>query len=310
MEKRIQGSDYESVRELAIHCNKEAVNLGNLMSTLRLKNYIKQIGADEGRMEQFIARCANSEDPQKLVDVLDKIGHIDVPLEELDEYIKLKQAEKETLLHEIEETRAIIYSVSVDRQIIEDYKELKNEMDKYHLEDPRKFLNVLRALKKYKYDDKRIVAEFSIRRSMKKERLGIEFDRRRLEERIIKVKDVLPLAEQIMRLNIGIGELLAFHSAVYEEADMERIPPDTAAYKVVEDIRDYSQLGGLKKEQDRLQQQIYMFNLFMANKQQAIMALFRLQNMGIGEDQILNMDRQLQRMNNGQQNNISRLGSP
>ena len=117
-------------------------------------------------------------------------------------------------------------------------------MDKYHLQDPKKLLNVLRALKKYKYDDKRIMAEFSIRRSMK--------------------KDVLPLAEQIMRLKIGIGELLAFHSAVFEKADMEKIPSDSVAYKVVEDIRDYSQLGGLKKEHYRVQQQIYMFNAFMA----------------------------------------------
>jgi hypothetical protein len=160
-------------------------------------------------VEQFIARCAASQDPQKLVHVLDKIGHIDVPLEELNEHIKLKQAEKETLLHEIDEGRAIIESVSVDRQIIEDYKELKNEMDKYDLEDPRKFLNLLRALKKYKYDAKRIVAEFSNRLSMKKERWEINNDRRRLEDRITKVKDVLPLAEQIMRLNIGVGELLA-----------------------------------------------------------------------------------------------------
>ena len=110
--------------------------------------------------------------------------------------------------------RAVIDSVNVDRQIIEDFKELKNEMDKYHLEDPKKFLNVLRVLKQYKYDDK-IMAEFSVRRSMKKERIGIEFDRRRLEEKIRKVKDVLPLVGQIMRLKVGIGELLAFHSAVY-----------------------------------------------------------------------------------------------
>ena len=39
----------------------------------------------------------------------------------------------------------------------------------------------------------------------------------------------------LLRLNIGIGEILALHSAVYEKADMERIPPDTAAYKVVEE---------------------------------------------------------------------------
>jgi hypothetical protein len=91
--------------------------------------------------------------------------------------------------------------------------ELRNEMEKYRLEDPKKFVNVLRALKKYKYDDKRIMAEFSIRRSMKKERMGIEFDRRRLEERIRKVKNVLALAEQLIRFRIGIGEVLAFHSA-------------------------------------------------------------------------------------------------
>ena len=140
-----------------------------------VKNYIKQLGAvDEGRVEQFIARCANSQDPQKLVDVVDKIGHIDIPLEQLEEHIKQKQAEKETLLREIDEARAVIDSVNVDRQIIEDFKELKNEMDKYHLEDPKKFLNVLRPVKRYKYDDKRIVAEFSIRRSMKKVKWAIE----------------------------------------------------------------------------------------------------------------------------------------
>ncbi len=119
--------------------------------------------------------------------------------------------------------------MNVDRQTIEDYRELRNEMDKYHLEDPKKFLNVLRALEKYKYDYKRIMAEFSVRRSMKKQRLGIEFDRRRLEEMIVKVKDVLPLAEQLIQFRIGIGEVLAFHSAVFEKADMEKIPPDASS---------------------------------------------------------------------------------
>jgi DNA repair exonuclease SbcCD ATPase subunit len=82
-------------------------------------------------VEQIIARCANSQDPQKLVNVLEKIGYIDVPLEELEEHIKQKQAEKEKLLHEIEEARAVISSVNVDRQTIEDYKESRSEEDKY-----------------------------------------------------------------------------------------------------------------------------------------------------------------------------------
>jgi hypothetical protein len=41
-----------------------------------------------------------------------------------------------------------------------------------------------------------------------------------------------------------------------------------------------------------------MLNAFLANKQQAMMALFRLTSMGVNEDQILNMAQQL---NNGQQ---------
>jgi hypothetical protein len=134
----VQDSDYDSVRDLAIHCKKGGLNLGDLLSALRIKNYIKQIDPDEEGVEQFIARCANSQDPQKLLDVLDKIGNIalDVPLVELEEYIKQKQAEKETLQHEIDEARAVIDSVNVDRQTIEEYEELKSEMDKYHI--PRK----------------------------------------------------------------------------------------------------------------------------------------------------------------------------
>ena len=97
----VQGSDYESVRDLAIHCKKEGVNLGDLVSALRI-NYFTQIGVDEGRAEQFITRCANSQDVQKLVDVLDKIGgHIDVPLEELEEHIKQKQALQTSLYKQL-----------------------------------------------------------------------------------------------------------------------------------------------------------------------------------------------------------------
>jgi chromosome segregation and condensation protein ScpB len=45
MEKRVQGSDYESVTELAIHCKKEGVSLEDLVSVLRIKNYIQQLGS-------------------------------------------------------------------------------------------------------------------------------------------------------------------------------------------------------------------------------------------------------------------------
>jgi len=79
---------------------------------------------------------------------------------------------------------------------------------------------------------------------------------------------------------------------------VEKIPLDAAAYRIAEEIRYYRQLGGLEQEQNKITQQIYMFNALLANKQQAIMVLFRLTNMGVNEHQILSI---VQQLNNGQQ---------
>ena len=84
---------------------------------------------------------------------------------------------------------------------------------------------------------------------------------------------------------IGISEVLAFILAVDEKADMET-SRGAAAYKVIEEIRDYSQLGGLKKEQDRLQQQIFMSNMIMTTREQAFVSLMRLQALGVTDMEI------------------------
>ena len=77
--------------------------------------------------------------------------------------------------------------------------------------------------------------------------------------------------------------------AVDEKADMESISRGAAAYKVIEEIHDYSQLGGLKKEQNRLQQQIFMSNMIMMTRQQAFVSLMRLQALGVTDMEIKNM---------------------
>ena|SRR5215831_12014352 len=65
---------------------------------------------------------------------------------------------------------------------------------------------------------------------------------------------------------MSLQYVLAFMSAVDEKADMERTARGAAAYKVIEDIRD-SQLGGLKKELNKLQQQTVFFaNVSTASK--------------------------------------------
>jgi hypothetical protein len=47
--------------------------------------------------------------------------------------------------------------------------------------------------------------------------------------------------------------------------------------------------GLLKKEQDRLQQQIFMSNRIMASRQQALVSLIRLQALGVSDMEIKNM---------------------
>ena len=252
--------------------------------------------ANESTVESLIANLANypDRDPAKLIEAAAQISESGIPLEKLEEHVRVLKVEKETLQREIDEKRAILDGVDLDvesrRKLVEEYAQMKVEIRRYGIgpEDPRKIQACLQRLKDANYNAEEVIAGYANMQTLRKERIELEIERRKLEDRIMDCKDVLPLGEQIMRLKIGIGELLAFHSAVYEKADMERTPVDTAAYKIVEDIRDYSQLGGLKHEQNRLQQQILMLNMFMASRQAALESMARLQSLGVRDEEIQN----------------------
>ena len=146
--------------------------------------------------------------------------------------------------------RAILESTNVDVQTISEYTHLKEELSKYRLstEDPTRLLSILRTIKQIGYDPKKIVARFSQIESLRQTEKGLKNNCKIFEERIDRCREVLPLCEQIVRLRIGIGELLAFHTAVSEKAEMYNLSMESAAYRVIEDIQDYNKLGGMKKE--------------------------------------------------------------
>lgn len=62
---------------------------------------------------------------------------------------------------------------------------------------------------------------------------------------------------------------------------MLNISRESAAYHVIEDIRDYDKLGGLKKQLNDISAQIFMMNQISAHKNNALMALFKLQIQGV-----------------------------
>jgi hypothetical protein len=65
------------------------------------------------------------------------------------------------------------------------------------------------------------------------------------------------------------------------------LPISAAAYRVIEDIKNYNRIGGLKKEICRLATEIYAINEMSSPRNKAITALLELQALGITDDEIV-----------------------
>jgi hypothetical protein len=256
--KNVQDSDYESIRELSVFCKKQGMTLNTLASCIRLNNYIQSLGANanESTLESLIANLANYSDcnPAKLMEAAAQISESDIPLEKLEDHVEALIAEAEMLQREIDEGRAILDNVDVDvesrRKLVEDYAQMKAEMRRYGIgpEDPKRLSNVLQVLQRGNYDCAKILDAIAEVDDVRKLKLDTDHDRFALEARLEEVKDTLPLAEQLLQYGIGINEVIAFKLAVDEKADLERTSRGAAAFKIMEDIREYSQLGGLRTD--------------------------------------------------------------
>jgi hypothetical protein len=66
-------------------------------------------------------------------------------------------------------------------------------------------------------------------------------------------------------------------------------PASTAAFHVLNNIRDYNKIGGMKNELNNLLTQVFSVNeiCFLQNK--SMMAMFNLQSRGITEQQIISL---------------------
>jgi hypothetical protein len=124
----------------------------------------------------FFANLVNSSEPEKLIDVANQVAQLSrsesIPLRELASHVKQMETEKQRLEEEIKQRRALLESTNVEIHTINEYKQLKAELSKYHLssEDPKKLVTVLNSIKHYRYDSKKIVAEFSNIQSLKQDK--------------------------------------------------------------------------------------------------------------------------------------------
>ena len=108
------------------------------------------------------------------------------------------------------------------------------------------------------------------------------------------------IAEKLVGMHINTAGLLALDAAVSETAEQYNLPIYTAAFRVINDIKDYNKIGRLKKQLDTLCAQVYAVKEVSSHQYQAMVALVKLKSYGITEDDILNLYNFLERntMNN------------
>jgi len=167
-----EGSEYESVRELAVQSKKQGLDLSDLASHFRLYNFIKKSAANEDRIESFIINCMSDTggaadsflSPEKIVDLVNQLFNISksesILLEQVPDYIQQKLEEKQKLDEQIKEVEAVLQNKNVAIETIEEHIHLNEELSKYGLstKDTSKLVNTIKNIEKQGFNTKKIVS--------------------------------------------------------------------------------------------------------------------------------------------------------
>jgi hypothetical protein len=118
---------------------------------------------------------------------------------------------------------------------------------------------------------------------------------KKLSKRISKYKDVVPLTEEIAALGIGIEELIALKVGIKQAVKHYNLPFVSATLRLIDDIKKYNKINGLKKELSALYLQKYTLNAACLRQSQALGTLAKLQSQGITEEKILCLNNYLEK---------------
>jgi hypothetical protein len=302
--KGLDVSEYESVRELAVQSKKQGIDLNELALRFRLYNITKKSCANEDKIESFISNCISgisleSLSSEKIVDITNQLFNISksesIPLEQVPDYIKQKLLAKQKLDEQIKEAEAVLQSKNVAIETIDEHFHLNQELCKHGLSIKHigKLLNVIKNIEQEGYDAKKIMAKAMSIKSLKDSEKHLRNNCEMLAKRIDRYKQILPLAEKITAMKISMVELLVFDDAVSDTAEQYNLPIPAAAFQVINHIKDYNKLGGLKKQLAALCTQQYAVREVCSHQNQAMVTLLKLQSCGITEQHILNLHNSL-----------------
>jgi hypothetical protein len=283
--------DFDSIRQISIEARQHGLNLSDLASHFRLYNYFRKLGTNEDEIETFITNVHSSDiSPEKVIECVNQIHEIakeeSIPLEDVPNYIGEKLEEKKKIDQEIKEANYILRDKNANIEAIDEHIQLNEELNEHNLsfQDIDELLNLLLNAKEYGFDAKKIASKLYNIQELEWKEKQLKDKCNKLSKRISKYKDIVPLTEDIAALQIGIDELIALKVGVKAAAKLYNLHPLAATLQLINDIKTYNKIDGLKKELSALYFQKYTLTEACSHQTQALINLAKIQSYGITED--------------------------
>ena len=159
---RLENSEFDSIRQLALEIRKQELNWSDLASHFRLTNFIKS-GASQEKVESFITNVTpNDIPPERIIELVNQIHEISktesIPLDQIPSFIERKLEEKQRIDGQIKEADTTLQTKSVTIEAINEHLKLKEELGRHgvSMQDIDKLLKILVNAKRYGFGDKEI----------------------------------------------------------------------------------------------------------------------------------------------------------
>jgi hypothetical protein len=223
--------------------------------------------------------------PEKVIELVNQLFNISksesIPLDQVSSYIKEKLQEKQKIDEEIKQADALLQNKNVTIEAISEHLKLKEQLDRHgvSVQDIDKLLKLLSNAKRYGFDGKEIADKlYNIQELEWKER-ELKDKCKKFSKRISKFKDVVPLTEDIAAWGIGIDELLALKVGINQAAKHYNLPPLAATLRLIDDIKKYNKINGLKEELSTLYLQKYALDEACSRQSRTLVNLLKLKTM-------------------------------
>jgi hypothetical protein len=151
--------------------------------------------------------------------------------------------------------------------------------------------------KRYGFDGKEIADKLYNIKFLEWKEKELKDKSKKLSKRISKYKDIVPFTEEIVALGVGIQELIGLEVGIKEAAKHYNLPFVGATLRLIEDLKKYNKINGLKEELSTLYLQKLAINEACSSQTESLITLAKLKSYGITEEQIISVNNVLE--NNG-----------